>query len=122
MVGAGVGFQLRSQRNSAAEEEDGVQRVQDDHDDRVDGPVQVPRGREQVKESEHRKRRHKHRVVDRGRITREGPGDHVTDEGHDEESPHELYTRISSSSVGGARTGHTPPTRGDPTENPANSL
>lgn len=92
MVGAGMAGQLRSQRNSGAEEENAVQRVQDDHEDRVDSPVQIPRGRDQVKECEHRECRHEHGVVDRARVACKGPGDDVTDEGHDEESPQELYT------------------------------
>lgn len=92
LVGAGMALQLRSQRNSGAEEENAVQRIQDDHEDRVDSPVQIPRGRDQVKECEHRERRHEHGVVDRGRVARKGLGDHVTDEGHDDDGAHELYT------------------------------
>jgi len=85
-----MAFQLCSNRNSSAEEEDGVQQVQNDHDDRVEGPVQVKRGWDQVKEREYREDRHEHRVVDRAWVTGEGLGDHVTNESHDKDAEHEL--------------------------------
>lgn len=122
MVGAGVDCQLRSQRNSGAEEEHSVQRIQNDHDKRVNGPVRIPRGRDQVEEREHRERRHEHRIVDRGRVACERRVDYVTYEGHDEESPHELETtRISYRTVKNLCSQLIPPTHGDPTEQPANS-
>lgn len=52
-VVARVGMQLRSEGDASGEEENGVQRVEDDHDDRVDGPVDVVRGRDQVEQREH---------------------------------------------------------------------
>lgn len=50
MVAAGVARQLRRERDSRAEEEHGVQPVDHDHDDRVEGPVRVERRRYQVEE------------------------------------------------------------------------
>lgn len=60
-----MALQLGSQCNSRAEEEDAVQRVKDDHDDRVTSPVNIERGWEQVEQGEHRENRYEDRVVHR---------------------------------------------------------
>lgn len=48
LVAARVGAQLSSQRDRGAKEEDAVERVQHDHKDRVNSPVRVIRGWDQV--------------------------------------------------------------------------
>lgn len=46
LVVARVAFQLRGEGDGSAEEENAVQGVEDDHDDRVAGPVDVEGGRD----------------------------------------------------------------------------
>lgn len=90
VVAARVALQLGSQCDSSAEEENGVEHVHHDHDNWVQRPVGVERGRDQVEEGQHGKRRRVHGVVDGAGVACESLGDHVTDEGHDEKSPQEL--------------------------------
>lgn len=90
LVGARVTLQPGSQCDSTGEEENGVEQVHDDHDDRVQSPVKVERGRNQVEERQHGECSRIHGVVDGGRVACESLRNHVTDEGHDEESPYEL--------------------------------
>lgn len=56
----------------------------------MEGPSIADRGRDQVEEREHRECRQEHGIVDGTGVPGEGLVDHVTDEGHDEESPYEL--------------------------------
>lgn len=53
-------------------------------------PVRVKGCRNEVKESEHGERRGEHGIVHRRGVAGEGLVDHVTDEGHDQQSPYEL--------------------------------
>lgn len=48
-----MALQLRGECDGSTEEENAVQRIDDDHDDRVAGPVDVVRGRDQVEQREH---------------------------------------------------------------------
>lgn len=82
-----MALQLRGECDGSAEEENAVQRIDDDHDDRVAGPVDVERGRDQVDQREHSEHRYIDGVVHGRRVPGEGFGDHVTDEGHNEQSP-----------------------------------
>ena len=45
LVAARVASKLRSECDGSTEEENAVQRIEDDHDDRVAGPVDIERGR-----------------------------------------------------------------------------
>lgn len=90
LVAAAVAPKSSGESDRVGEEEDKVQSVQDDHDDRVDGPVGVERRRDEVEEREQRERRRPHGIVDCRGVSGEGLRDHVTDEGHDEDRPDEL--------------------------------
>lgn len=89
-VAAGVGLQLGGQGNSRTEKEDAVQRVNRDHNDRVQSPFGLHTGRHQVEQSQHGERSREDGVVDGARVACKGIGDHVTDKSHDEERPYEL--------------------------------
>lgn len=52
LVAAAVALKSSREGNRVREEEAKVQSVEDDHDDRVDGPVGVERRREEVEERE----------------------------------------------------------------------
>jgi hypothetical protein len=82
--------QLGSGGNTGAEEEQGVQRVQRDHDDRVEGERLLQGGGYEVEEREHGEDAHEHVVVDDARVAGEGRRDDVADECHDEQRPEEL--------------------------------
>ena len=90
MVVARVALQPGSERDSSGEEEDAVQGVDDDHDEWVDGPVDIERGRDQVEQREHREYRCVDGVVYGRWVAGEGLSDHITDEGHDEQGEYEL--------------------------------
>lgn len=90
LVAAAVALKSSREGNRVREKEAKVQSVEDDHDDRVDGPVGVERRREEVEEREQPERRRPHGVVDRCRVSGEGLRDHVTDEGHDKDREDEL--------------------------------
>jgi len=83
-VAAAVHAEVRRKRNSAAEEEDGVEYVDEEHDHRVESEVFLDGGREQVEERKHREGRDEHGVVDDGWISSVGFGNHVTDKRHDQ--------------------------------------
>lgn len=91
LVGAGVAFQPSGQCNCTGQEEDVVQDVQRDHDDGVDCPVKVDRGRDEVEQRYNRECGSEHAVVDRGGVACKRHGDDVTNQGHDEHGEDELY-------------------------------
>ena len=82
--------QLRRQGDRTAEPEEGIQHVERDGKDGVDGERVADRGGDQVEEREHGEDGAKHDVVDDGGVAGVGVGDHVAGEGHDEESHEEL--------------------------------
>lgn len=83
--------QSGSQGDTRGKEEDGVEGVQDDEEDGVARPVRVKGCRDEVEEGEHGECRGEHGVVHCRGVAGEGLVDHVTDEGHDQQSPYELY-------------------------------
>lgn len=117
-VAARVALQLGGQSNGRTEEENAVQHVDHDHDDRVQCPVNVEAGRQQIEHGKQGESRREHRVVDGGGVAREGFGDHVADKGHDEERPQEL-DEISECATS-SRSRYIPPRPAGPTEHPSN--
>lgn len=85
-----MALKLGGEGDSRAEEEDSVKSVENDHDNRVTGPVDVEGCRDRVEEREHREDSAEHRIVHCRGVAGERLGDHVTDQGHDEEGPEEL--------------------------------
>jgi len=85
-----VHVEVGSHGDGAAEVKKNVDRVEDNHDERVDHERVLDARRDEVEERQHREDSHKHVVVDDGWVASEGGSDHVTDKGHDEQSPKEL--------------------------------
>lgn len=100
IVTAGVDSQVRSSGDGTAEEEEGVEEVEDDHDQRVEGELFLEGCRYEVDQAEHPKDAHEHIVVDDRGVAAGRVGDHVANEGHDEESPEELLPVTSQSRNG----------------------
>lgn len=88
LIAAAVNAQVGCQRHRTAEPEDGVQDVEDEGKPGGDGEVLPYRGGQEVEEGEHAEDGAEEAVVDDGRAA--GFGDHVADNGHDEEGPEEL--------------------------------
>lgn len=95
----------RGGRDAAGEPEDDVQAVEHEHDEGV-RKVLVPRGRDEVEEGDHAEDADEHVVVYARRVVVEGRGDHVADEGHDEQGPEELeasklfsHTKVSTTRI-----------------------
>ena len=118
LVVARVTLELCGEGDRGAEEEDGVQGVQNDHDDWVAGPVDVEGCRDGIEQREHGEDRAEHRVVHCRWVAGEGIGDHVSDQGHDEERPEELELLVCDASRGSL---HVPPRRGGPIAQLSNS-
>lgn len=87
VVTAAVHSELRCERNAADQEQQGVETVDDDHEQRVDGEGLVEGGREQIDEREHGEDGEEHAVVDDRWVAGECVMDHVAGQGHDEERP-----------------------------------
>lgn len=81
--------EVSSSSDTTNKEEDNVQAVKNGHDHRV-GDAADECSRDEVEESEHAEDCDEHVVVDNRWVTGVSLGDHVTDQGHDEESPDEL--------------------------------
>lgn len=86
-VAAAVGVEVGSQGDTAAEEEDGVENIEGDHDDGVNGEGFLDGGRDEVEEREEGEDGDEDLVVNHGRVAGGGLCNHVADEGEDEESP-----------------------------------
>lgn len=82
--------QLGRHCDGAAEEEEGVEEIEDQRQKGRTKRATSERTQAQVEERQHRENCDKHVVVDDGRVAREGGLDDVADKRHDEESPEEL--------------------------------
>lgn len=91
-VAAAAALQLGRKGNGGGEEEEHVQGVQRYQEEGVAGPADVEGRREEVDEREHGEGRDEHGVVDYRGVAGVGFGDHVSDQGHDQERPDELFT------------------------------
>src|SRR5690348_16407929 len=100
-VVAGVSTKLSGHGDSCAEEEDGIEQVENGGKDEMADPGVVPCGRDQVEEGQHAEDCNKHVVVDQGRIAGKGGGDDVANQGHDEESKEELAACETLEGIGG---------------------
>lgn len=85
-------MEVGCQSYGTAEEEDGVQDVENKRNDRVASQSLVEGDGDEVEQAQHREHGHKHGVVDDGRVARVGIGNHITDQGHNEEGPDELFS------------------------------
>ena len=85
--------EFRGERNSATKEEDGVQNVENNHDDGMKSEVFFDGRRDEIEERQHSKDGAKHGKVDNGCIAADSLSDHVTDQSHYQEGPEELCQR-----------------------------
>ena len=92
LVATAMHIQVRRKRNTAAKEEDGIQSVGEDHEDRRYGKPLIYSCDYQVDERQHCKYGDEHAVIYYGRIAGVGFGNHVADKSHDEERAEELCT------------------------------
>lgn len=90
-VAAAMHAQLGRQRDRTAEPEDGVEHVERDGEDGVDGEGVADPGGDQVEEREHGEDGAEHDVVDDGGVAGVGVGNHIAGEGHNEEGHEELW-------------------------------
>ena len=88
--------ELSGQRDGATEPEEHVQEIENEGNDRHQAPRWLDRGGDEEQQGEHAEDGDEHAVVDDGRVAAVGFGDHVADDGHDEECPEELQTVIVS--------------------------
>ena len=79
--------ELCRERNSTDQEEEGVDRIDGQHEHRVDGETLVGGGREQINEREHGEDGEEHAVVDDGWVAGERVMDHVSSQDQDEKRP-----------------------------------
>lgn len=79
-----------SQSNTTAEEEDGVEDVEDDHNQRVDGNGFDKGCGNEIEQGQHAEDGNEHLIVNHGRVAVGSLRNNVADECHDEESPEEL--------------------------------
>jgi hypothetical protein len=89
-VVARVDAEVGGESDGTAEEEQCVEQVNDNHQQWVEAEVLFHRRRDKVKEGEEGEDREEDQVVDDGRVSTIGLGDHVSSEGHDEKGPHKL--------------------------------
>lgn len=94
VIAARVHAQLGSERDRAAEPEQRVQRIEHQGDDPAQLNGANEDGGDEVEQGEHGEDGAEHGVVDDGGVAASGVGDHVADEGEDEEGPEELL-RVS---------------------------
>lgn len=73
--------------DTTAEEEERVQEVKSDHDDRVEGEILLDGRGNEVEQRQHSEYRYEHVVVDNRRVVVVGRCNHVANQGHDEQSP-----------------------------------
>lgn len=83
-------MQLRWDSNCRTEEEDDVENVNDQHDDRVDSQDFPDGSREEVKERQDTKRRCEEGVVESSWTIADGLADHVTNESHRDSGKNQL--------------------------------
>lgn len=83
-------MEVGGESDGGTEEEEGVDQVNDDHQERVEAQILLQRRRDEVEEGQEGEDRDEDQVVDDGRVAAVRLGDHVSGEGHDEEGPHEL--------------------------------
>lgn len=69
LVGAGLAAQPRGQSDTTRQEENGVQDVQNYHDNGVARPVDINRCRDEVDQRDHGEDGSVHGVIDRGRVS-----------------------------------------------------
>jgi hypothetical protein len=67
------------QGNGRTQEEQSIEQIQDDHEQRVEREVRLECRRYEVDKRDHRKDRYEHGVVDDGRIARKCGGNHIAD-------------------------------------------
>lgn len=89
-VTAAVDTKLGGGRDSAAEEEEGVQHIQTDHEHGVELEALLECGGDEVEQAQHAEDGDEQIVVDDRGVTGDGGVDHVADQSHDEKSPEEL--------------------------------
>ena len=110
LVAAAMHAKFGSHDNACNEEQESVDDVEGEHNDRVDGQGFLDAGRDEVEQREHRKDGHEDGEIDSGRVTGESLGDHVTREGQDEQRPQEL--KCPGSTVLDSRSGTSRAERG----------
>lgn len=87
-VATRVSAQLSREGDTAAEEEEDVEAVEDDIDDWMDGQAVFERGRDKVKQGEHGEDADKEGEIYDG--VGAADSDHVAGDSHDEQGPEEL--------------------------------
>jgi len=79
-VAARMYTQVGSCGDGADKEEESVEEIEDDHDQRVEGPIFFDGCRDQVEKRQHGEYGDEHIVVDDGWVSAGGFSDHVADE------------------------------------------
>lgn len=92
--------EVGSHGNGTAEEEDGVQSIKSDHEERVALESLLDGGRDKIEQRQHGEHGQEHVVVDDRWVASVGGGDHVTDKCHDQKSPEELRDIIRTIAMG----------------------
>ena len=111
LVATAMDVEFGGQRNAANEEEEGVEGVGDQHEERMDGKGFVEGAGDQVDERQHAEDGDEHDVIDNGRVVVVRVVDHVAHQGEDEQRPQKLNGRTApgvsqptrDSSVGNSR-------------------
>lgn len=89
-VAAAVDMKPGGHGNGTTEEEDGVESVKDNHQERMTLECLLDRRRNEVEQGEHAENSNEHVIVDERWVASVGRCDHVTDNGHDQKRPDEL--------------------------------
>lgn len=76
--------------DGSAEEKEDIEGIEGDGDDGVAGEGLIEADAYQIEERQHGKGGHEDVVVDEGRVARESGGNHVADQGHDDEDAEKL--------------------------------
>lgn len=82
--------QLGCRGDGGAEQENDIERVQDDGEDRVAREAVIEGDRDQVEQRQHAESRTEHVVVDHRRVAGEGHGDDVAHQRHHQQDEEEL--------------------------------
>lgn len=81
-----------SQSGTTGKEEESIENVKNDDNQRMSHEAIVPCCRNEVEERQHAEDGNEDVVIDGRRVARDGLRDHGTDESHDDESEEELRT------------------------------
>lgn len=79
-----------SQSGGTSEDEEGIQRIKSDGNERVAGEAIIPARRNEVEERQDGEDGDKHVVIDRRGVAREGLGNHGADKSQDDDHEEEL--------------------------------